>query len=521
MYTQKYGLRQRPFENTPDPQFLFLSRIHREVLSSLIYGIQSSKGFILVSGDIGTGKTTLIHALLKEVQHSNIVLHIINPRTNFKEIISNLSQKLNIESKGLNSTQLIDIIRKKLKLFDDQGKRAIIIIDEAHLLSEASLEDIRILSNIETEKRKLVQIILVGQNEIHDSLNQDSQKPLKQRIVLNRRLTPFNKKTSFEYIKYRLEIAGTRSTIFNQQALNKIWEKSCGIPRLINQICDNALLIGFAMDKNIIGAKIIKEVIEDMESGEKSIPRDIKNTGYKRALGLVAVFVIVSITMLLIIDPQTLSTNFINQNHSHQNTGTKTLEFKIIKEVPDTPAMDIIEKKKIPDEKQETYSISKTREKLSIKPVLDIESNTDRFQNNALNRQKQIKPNEYLLNIAKKEYGTGSDMIIDLIHMANPEIKNVNKIFIGKKLVLPFIEKKDLIVKNKNKNFHIHYTSYYNYSEASKTIQKLSKENKLVFTLPVRQGENLVYRVYIGVFTDKNIAAAYLNKLNFDHLPFL
>ncbi|MCK5347851.1 MAG: Flp pilus assembly complex ATPase component TadA, partial [Desulfobacula sp.] len=100
MYTQKYGLRQRPFENTPDPQFLFLSRIHREVLSSLIYGIQSSKGFILVSGDIGTGKTTLIHALLKEVQHSNIVLHIINPRTNFKEIISNLSQKLNIESKG-------------------------------------------------------------------------------------------------------------------------------------------------------------------------------------------------------------------------------------------------------------------------------------------------------------------------------------------------------------------------------------------------------------------------------------
>ncbi|MCD4675480.1 MAG: SPOR domain-containing protein [Desulfobacula sp.] len=93
--------------------------------------------------------------------------------------------------------------------------------------------------------------------------------------------------------------------------------------------------------------------------------------------------------------------------------------------------------------------------------------------------------------------------------------------YIGKKLVLPFIEKKDLIVKNKNKNFHIHYTSYYNYSEASKTIQKLSKENKLVFTLPVRQGENLVYRVYIGVFTDKNIAAAYLNKLNFDHLPFL
>ncbi len=211
MYTEKYGLYHKPFENTPDPQFLFLSKIHREVLSSLIYGIQSSKGFILVSGDIGTGKTTLIHALLKEIQDENIVLHIINPRTNFDEIISNLSQKLDIESDGINKTQLVDIIREKLKILDSQGERTIIIIDEAHLLSEASLEDIRLLSNIETEKRKLIQIILVGQNEIHDLLDRNSQKPLKQRIVLNRKLSPLNKKGCFEYIKHRLEIAGAHS----------------------------------------------------------------------------------------------------------------------------------------------------------------------------------------------------------------------------------------------------------------------------------------------------------------------
>jgi len=258
MYTERYNLHHRPFENTPDPQFLFLSGSHRETLSTLIYGIQSAKGFILVSGDVGTGKTTLIYAFLRQIESSNIVLHIVNPKTNFDDLILVLAKKLDINPEGKNSLDLIDTIKEELIELNRQEKRAVIIIDEAHLLSENALEDIRILSNIETEKQKLIQIIIVGQNEIHTKLNRESQKALKQRIVLNRKLKPFTKKSCFEYISHRLEIAGNDSRIFNKSALNKIWKKSRGIPRLINQICDNALLIGFALDQSIINKKSSK-----------------------------------------------------------------------------------------------------------------------------------------------------------------------------------------------------------------------------------------------------------------------
>jgi len=531
MYTQKYGLNHRPFENTPDPQFLYLSKIHREVLSSLIYGIQSSKGFILVSGDIGTGKTTLIHALLKEIGGSNIVVHIINPRTSFNEMVSNLAGKLDIEAQKINKPRLIDMIREKLKTLDSEGKRVIIIIDEAHLLSEASLEDIRILSNIETEKRKLIQIVLVGQTEIHNLLNKKSQKPLKQRIVLNRTLSAFNKKGCFEYIEHRLNIAGAQTLIFNQHALNKIWKKSKGIPRLINQICDNALLIGFALDKNIIGTKIIKEVIRDMESGNRPNPQNKSIFGYKKMSRAAVFFVIVFISLFLLIDPKILNTSLKNQSHTNKKiTAPKVLKFKIKKETPDIqeirkiseiPTEDTLPMEIKIEEKQEADPVSEIREKLSMKPIVVMTTNADRFQDKVFNRQTQIKPDEYLLSIAKKEYGVGNDMIIDLIYMVNPQIKNVNKIFFGEKLVLPFIEKQDLIVKNGNGNFHIHYTSYYNYLYVNRIIKKFGKEKQVAFSIPVRQGENIVYRVYIGLFIDQTSALSYMENLNFDHLPFL
>ncbi len=531
MYTQKYELNHRPFENTPDPQFLYLSKIHREVLSSLIYGIQSSKGFILVSGDIGTGKTTLIHALLKEVGDSNIVVHIINPRTSFNEILSNLASKLDIGAQKINNPRLIDNIREKLKVLDNEDKRVVIIIDEAHLLSETSLEDIRILSNIETEKRKLIQIVLVGQNEIHNLLNKKSQKPLKQRIVLNRTLSAFNKKGCFEYIEHRLNIAGAQTLIFNQQALNKIWKKSKGIPRLINQICDNALLIGFALDKNVIGAKILKEVIRDMESGNRPNAQNKSISGYKKMSSAAVLFVIVFISLFLLIDPKILNTSLKSQSNTNKKiTEPKILKFKIKKEAPEIqetqkiseiPTIGTLPMETKIEKKQEAYHVSEIREKLSIKPIVVITTNADRLEDKVSNRQTQIKPDEYLTGIAKKEYGVANDMIIDLIHMVNPQIKNVNKIFFGKKLVLPFIEKQDLIVKNGNGNFHIHYTSYYNYLYVNRIIKKFGKEKQLAFSIPVWQGENIVYRIYIGLFIDQASALGYMENLNFDHLPFL
>ena len=267
MYTDYYALNCKPFENTPDPRFLFLSTQHREVLSSLIYGIDSAKGFILVAGDIGTGKTTLIHCLLREISSSHIIINIVNPRSTFNDLVDNLSKRLGIESQGRDALERSDNLCQALTAQDKAGKRVILIIDEAHLLSDEALEDIRLLSNIETDRRKLIQIILAGQTEIFQTLARESQKSLKQRIVLNRQLEPLDVKETEGYIRHRLKVAGNDGNLFSSHALNLIKKKSRGTPRVINQICDNALLIGYAMEARTIGAKIIQEVIKDMDSG--------------------------------------------------------------------------------------------------------------------------------------------------------------------------------------------------------------------------------------------------------------
>ena len=269
MYCQFYRFSAKPFENTPDPDFLFLPKNHREVLASLSYGINAGKGFMLVVGDVGTGKTTLIHALIKQIDRNFLIIHIINPRTSFQEIVQHMCRKLEINPNGLSGLELVEAIREKLITLDKDGVRLVLIIDEAHHLTREALEEIRLISNIESEKKKLIQIALVGQIELYRTLQHDNLRQLRQRIVLSRSLTPLDKRETFDYIQHRLNVAGRRDQIFSTRALNLIWEKSKGIPRVINQLCDNALVIGLALDATTIGPKIIKEAIHDMESGRE------------------------------------------------------------------------------------------------------------------------------------------------------------------------------------------------------------------------------------------------------------
>jgi len=271
MYTRYYGLTRKPFENTPDPLFLFQSKSHREVLASLIYGIDSAKGLIVVVGDIGTGKTTLIHALLEELDPSQVILKITNPRLFFaKSTIGNILEyfvrELGISLDKTDSREMVETLTRELEALDKEGRRAVLIIDEAHLLSEDSLQDIRLLSNIENEKKKLIQIVLMGQNELQHKLQEESLRSFKQRISISRRLMPLGKTETEEYVTHRFRIAGRKTSLFERRALSLIFTESQGIPRLINHICDSSLVIGYAIQTNSIGAGIVKEVINDMNS---------------------------------------------------------------------------------------------------------------------------------------------------------------------------------------------------------------------------------------------------------------
>lgn len=574
MYTKYYGLTSKPFENTPDPLFLFMSNKHREVLASLTYGINSAKGFILIAGDIGTGKTTLIHVLLKEINPDFVIINIINPRAAFNDMLYHLAKKIGVSYEGKDKIDLVEDIRNKLEKLDQDGRRAVLIIDEAHLIPDESLEDIRLLSNIESEKRKLIQIVLVGQNELYNKLQKEALRPLKQRIVINRHLEPLDKKETRDYIKHRLNVAGRRSQLFDQKALSKIWGKSRGIPRVINQICDNAMLIGYALEADTIGRKIIKEVIKDMESGHRHKKPEIKI--YISRFKWLGATVSAALLVILLtryagnkacyqqeLEPVKKSFSSIKNNSTmplqsvlNNNKVPKPSEIELKQDIPEPipikPAeVTILKEIKEPETKKnqtpiqeneqateatglstteksdkvltnnDIVEISEERTNLNrqllSKPINEIDAERDDPEDN----RKKVQANEWLLKIARIEYGVTNNTIIDLIHMANPGIKNVDCIYAGRQIILPHIEKKDLIAKDENGNFHIHYASFYNFGQAQQSVQELINDKKEAFIIPSKQGDNLVYRVYIGIFKSQDDAESSLNDLKLKHLSFL
>ena len=584
MYTKYYGLISKPFENTPDPLFLFMSNKHREVLASLTYGINSAKGFILIAGDIGTGKTTLIHVLLKEINPDFIIINIINPRAALNAMLYHLAKKIGVSYKGKDKIDLVEDIRNKLEKLDQDGRRVVLIIDEAHLIPDESLEDIRLLSNIESEKRKLIQIVLVGQNELYNKLQKEALRPLNQRLVINRHLESLDKKETQDYIKHRLNVAGRRSQLFDQKALSKIWEKSRGIPRVINQICDNAMLIGYALEADTIGRKIIKEVIKDMESGHRHKKPEIKI--YISRFKWLGATVSAALLVILLtryagnktyyqqeLEPvkKSFSSNKNNstmplQGVLNNNKALNPSEIELKQDAPESipikPAeITILKEIKEPEtkknqtpiqEKEQATELSTTEEfdkfltKLSAteefyklltnnniveiseertnlnrqplsKPINEIDAERDDPEDN----RKKVQANEWLLKIARIEYGVANNTIIDLIHMANPSIKKIDRIYAGQQIILPHIEKKDLIVKDENGNFHIHYASFYNFGQAQQSVQELINDKKEAFIIPSKQGDNLVYRVYIGIFKNQDDAESSLNDLNLKYFFFL
>jgi general secretion pathway protein A len=258
MYQQFYGLREKPFALTPDPQFLFLSESHRTAMESLLYGIYQREGFMVLTGDIGTGKTTLCRALLGRVDAHVKTAVIFNSFLTEEELLETFLQDLGLVTRGKSRKKLIDELNKFLLSQLSEGNHVALIIDEAQNLSIPVLEQIRMLSNLETEKEKMLQIVLLGQLELMEKLQSSELKQLNQRIAIRQRLLPLTRAEMEGYIYQRLLVAGAQGNVtFSNPALDEIYQFSKGIPRLINLLCDRALLAGFVeqiyhMDGEII-----------------------------------------------------------------------------------------------------------------------------------------------------------------------------------------------------------------------------------------------------------------------------
>jgi len=267
MYNAFYGLKEKPFNLTPDPRFIYFTEKHCEGLANLVYGIRERKGFLVLSGEVGTGKTTLINALLDTFERTGVLsAFIFNPILTtsefFEYLLADFNLKCDARSKAQTLIALNSLLLERYRL----GKITVLIIDEAQNLSAEILEEVRLLTNLETCNEKLLQIVLVGQPELSLKLNSSELRQLKQRVSLRCTLEPLTLAETYDYIRTRMEIAGLpNQQIFSDKAISEVHRCSGGIPRLINVICDNALLTGYACDSKEIGVEIVSEVAEDLE----------------------------------------------------------------------------------------------------------------------------------------------------------------------------------------------------------------------------------------------------------------
>ncbi len=265
MYERFYGLKEKPFNLTPDPRYLFLSEKHKDAFAHLLYGIKNRTGFVMVTGEIGTGKTTICRALLSQLDPDIEIAFIFNPTLNPVELLRRILIEFKEHPTSDNLLELTDQLNNYLLRKSSLGKNCVLVIDEAQNLTPQVLEQIRLLSNLETDRDKLLQIVLIGQPELQERLKLYELRQLNQRITARYHLLPLNKEETYQYIAYRLHVAGGKNkVIFTPRALRQIYEWSKGVPRLINSICDRCLLIGFTKETREIDHKIVARAVKEL-----------------------------------------------------------------------------------------------------------------------------------------------------------------------------------------------------------------------------------------------------------------
>lgn len=267
MYTSFFGLGEKPFAITPDPRYLFMSERHAEALAHLLYGITEAGGFIQLTGEVGTGKTTIVRSLLERMPGHADVAVILNPQLTPIEFVLTICEELGIfmrDEDAASIKDLVDLLNRRLLEAHGRGRRVVVIVDEAQNLTPATLEQVRLLTNLETGSQKLLQIILIGQPELREVLDRMELRQLAQRITGRYHLAPLSRAETAAYVNHRLKVAGANVEIFTGAALREVHRLSGGVPRIINVICDRALLGAFTQEQHHIGAGMIREAASEV-----------------------------------------------------------------------------------------------------------------------------------------------------------------------------------------------------------------------------------------------------------------
>ncbi len=266
MYKEYFGLKEDPFSIAPDPQFLYMSERHCEALAHLIYGTKADSGFVLLTGEVGTGKTTICRCLLGQIPENSEIAFILNPKLSVAELLATICDELGISypEKNHSIKVFIDLINTYLLDVHSQGKQTVLIIDEAQNLSVDVLEQIRLLTNLETDKHKLLQVIMLGQPELNRILDRSELRQLSQRVTARYHLEPLSKSEIEGYLRHRLAVAGVERPLFPIKTVDRLYRLTGGVPRLINLLCDRALLGAYVKGLHIVSPALLTEAHDEV-----------------------------------------------------------------------------------------------------------------------------------------------------------------------------------------------------------------------------------------------------------------
>jgi general secretion pathway protein A len=303
MYLDFFGLHEKPFSIAPDPRYLYMTEQHNEALAHLNYGVGDEGGFVLLTGEIGTGKTTICRSLLNQLPDDVDIAYVINPRVSASEMIEAVCDDLGVEyAEGSSVKALVDKLNQFLLESYARGRHAILIIDEAQNLDDDVLEQLRLLTNLETAEKKLLQLILLGQPELNEKLAQESLRQLAQRVTARFHLEPLSYDEMVAYIQHRLYIAGFRGELFTRPALRHIFSKSGGIPRLINIICDRAMLGAYTNDQFQIEYPMVAQACDEVVPSAKAFGGSVLMSKFNaRRKMIMAVLLIAAVLLYMIL----------------------------------------------------------------------------------------------------------------------------------------------------------------------------------------------------------------------------
>ncbi len=547
MYLDFYRFNKKPFESIPDPDFFYESPVHREALAAINYAVENNKGIIVVSGEVGTGKTTLARYYLNTLPSDIVGLYMNYPFDSLLELMKFLAVNIGLNPNELANTviELSQQVGDHLFKLHEEGVKIVLVIDESQNLSFESLEYIRLLSNFHVGNKRLINIVLIGQNELLDKLNSKELRQLKQRIAIQIELTPFNFEQTVNYIKHRILLAGSYENPFTNMALKLIYRKSKGIPRLINIICDNALLMGYAQNKRKISAWL---VIKSLKEGEHFAVSFLD-------IRWIHIFLVAVVIFMVFLGLKArnyywngkASGNKVSSGESpssHFLADVKSFLSEV--EAQSEVSRELSSYEKLLNEnrkKNSNLKINHDEQKIkdSGNKDRDVKQNHDvaiaqsnekerilyvpRYDEASLRSSSEspvkAKPRDYLLKIIKKTYGVANDTLLDIVQVANPDIKNINLIKVGQNIVLPRISIDTLILKDSEGHYFLHYFSSYSKEKAYRKLMKLKNLPYPMALHTINFGNKKVYRIYIGPFNSRKELVDAFKVLPKDHLAFL